>query len=280
MEDLAVPKPDNIYSLALHMFQALPERWKILVVVLFVVLLVITLAGGSLVLRYVRDARLRELAELKAELERMDDLTVQIGGVLWAVAGAMFANGPARDREQYYRRLWSHTLNALLRTLGTQRNEQHRVSVLVPDDSESNMVWYEGTGFAPDDQEKVRHSIGSMERFGSAAGEAYLTRQPVYIADVRKYEYWEPSTTGHEYRTLYVVPLMAAGECRGVLCVDGKKPGMFSERDRTFVRLFSAIVLGIMGAEARSSGESGGDLGGLQEGEAQGHGLVGGEASA
>lgn len=81
------------------------------------------------------------------------------------------------------------------------------------------MVWREGTGFAPNEQERVRHAIGSMERFGSVAGEAYLTRQPVYVPDVRKYKYWEPSTTGHEYRTLYVVPLMSNRECRGVLCV-------------------------------------------------------------
>lgn len=277
MEAVTQTSPAGLYSLAWHMFLTLPEWARIVLAFVLVILLVIGFYLLPTIARYFLDPEVRRL---RAELERVEDLTVQIEGVLWVVAGGIYSSRLAKSREEYYRRLLSHSLNALLRSLGTQRNEQHRVSVLVPDEAEQNMVWYDGTGFAPDDHEKVRHAIGTVERYGSAAGEAYLTRRPVYVPDVRKYEYWEPSTTGHEYRTLYVVPLMAERKCRGVLCVDGKKPEMFSEKDRTFIRLFAAIVLGIMGAEERSRGERGGEFGGLQDGGAQRHGLVGGEASA
>lgn len=83
MEDLAAVNPSSIWSLVWHMFLALPEGWRIGIALLLSALLVI-------VPYYFQ--HLRKSSDLQAELERMDDLTDQIGGVLWAVTGGIFAN--------------------------------------------------------------------------------------------------------------------------------------------------------------------------------------------
>lgn len=136
--------------------------------------------------------------------------------------------------------------------LSMERNEEIRLSVLIPDgnDQTFRMVFESG------------HSLGLKENFSlpmaSLAGHALETGELQWTNDVNNDKRWYPhpkASADRGYGSLASTPIVAGDDAVGVLNVVSSAKGAFLKGDLTYVELLGGFI-GLAWALKNGSGAS------------------------
>ena len=85
------------------------------------------------------------------------------------------------------------------------------------------------------------NALGQLFKVEATAlnGQVLTSKEPIVIGDVRGHPGWAYSPFGEHVRAWIGAPLIAKGEAIGLLCVDNREPGAYTEEDARLVTAFA-----------------------------------------